>query len=113
LPFSVQFSTHNPPNLIIIESHRNQVVFRAAQDNFSERRKAFLIRQLAAEGYIPDEFEEYTEHTRNSNLIWVIDRSLLYIGPEASRRCSRFMQRLVVGGCVLWLVEIGLLFFKA
>jgi hypothetical protein len=109
LPVSVQFSTHNPPNLIVVENHRDGVIFRAAYDNFSERRKAFLVRQLAAEGYIPDGFEDFTENTRSSGLVWVLDRSLLYVAPEASRRCSRFMRRLVLGGCLLWLLELGLL----
>ena len=111
LPNSVRFSTHNPPNLIVIENEEDRIIFRAAYDNFSERRKAFLIRQLAAEGYIPDAFEEFNERFRAPGLVWVTDRSLLYLGPEAKRRCSRFMRRLVMGGCLLWLVELGLLFF--
>ena len=113
LPASVQFSTHNPPNLIVIENLEDQVLFRAAEDNFSERRKAFLIRQLAAEGYIPDVFEDFTEHSRTKGLVWVTDRSLLFIGPEARRRNSRFMKRLVLGGCLLWLVEMSLVLLNS
>ncbi len=113
LPSSVQFSTHNPPNLIVVENGEEQVIFRAAEDNFSERRKAFLIRQLAAEGYIPDIFEDFTEHAKTPGLVWVLDRSLLFIGPEARRRNSRFMRRLVVGGCLLWLLEVSLMLLNA
>jgi hypothetical protein len=112
LPASVQFTTHNPWNVIVVENHDDQVIFRAAHDNFSERRKAFLIRQLAAEGYIPDCFEQFTEQTRQSGLVWVVDSSLIYMGPEASRRCARFMRRLVLGGCLLWLIEVGVLLLK-
>ena len=88
------------------------MLFRAAEDNFSERRKAFLIRQLAAEGYIPDVFEDFSEHSKTPGLVWVIDRSLLILRPEVRRRHSRFMRRLVLGGCLLWLVEVGLLLLK-
>jgi hypothetical protein len=92
----------------VVENAEEGVIFRAAYNNFSERRKAFLIRQLAAEGYVPDVFEEYTEYHRPPGLVWVIDRSLLYLAPEAKKRCSRFMRRLVLGGCLLWLLELGL-----
>jgi hypothetical protein len=113
LPESVQFSTHNPQNLIVVENQDERVLFRAAYDNFSERRKAFLIRQLAAEGYIPDCFEEFTEYRQPGGLVWVIDRSLLSVAPEARRRCSRFMRRVVLGGCLLWVLELGLLLLKS
>ena len=113
LPETFEFTTHNPPNLIVVENSEHQVLFRAAEDNFSDRRKAFLIRQLAAEGYIPDVFETLTEYSRVPGLTWVIDRSLFILSPEAKRRNHRFMLRLVVGGCVLWLVEVGLVLLTA
>ena len=106
----IQFSTHNPQNLIVVERDRHAVLVRAAQDNFSPRRKAFLIRQLAAEGYIPDQYEEYREYAPVEGLTWVIDRSLLFIGPEARKRTRRTMQRVIAGGCLLWLVEMTLTF---
>jgi hypothetical protein len=107
----IQFSTHNPPNLIVIERARETVLIRAAQGNFSPRRKAFLIRQLAAEGYIPDQYEEFREYAPIEGLTWVIDRSLLFIGPEATRRTGRIMRGVLAGGCLLWLLEITLAFW--
>ncbi|HVM48691.1 MAG TPA: hypothetical protein VMU04_11730 [Candidatus Acidoferrum sp.] len=86
------------------------MLIRAAQDNFSPRRKAFLIRQLAAEGYIPDCFEEFTEHAPVAGLTWVTDRSLLFVGPQARKRTRQIMQRVLAGACLLWLVEIALAF---
>jgi hypothetical protein len=109
----IEFTTHNPENVIVIEHHGERVIFRAAHDNFSERRKAFLIRQLAAEGYIPDRYERLTEEEGDHGLIWVVDRSLIRMGPEATRRVSRFMQRLIMGGCLLWCVELLLVRFWA
>ena len=109
----IEFSTHNPPNLIVVEREGRGVLFRAAQDNFSERRKAFLIRQLAAEGYIPDQYEYYCEEVPVSGLTWVIDRSLLVVGPRAKSHTRRFMRRLIAGGWLLLLVEIMLAFLTA
>jgi hypothetical protein len=112
-PASFQFSTNNPQNLIVVEHQDDEVLFRAAYDNFSPRRKAFLIRQLAAEGYIPDCFEDFTELTAGAGLVWVIDRSLLNVAPEARQRCSRFMRRLMVGSGLLLLLELCLLLWRA
>ena len=109
----IEFSTHNPENIIVIEHHGGRVLFRAAHDNFSERRKAFLIRQLAAEGYIPDQYERLTEHEWAPDLLWVVDHSLIRMGPDATRRVSRFMQRLIMGGCLLWCLEVLLVLFLA
>jgi hypothetical protein len=102
----IEFSTHNPENVILIEHHGDRVLFRAAHDNFAQRRKAFLIRQLAAEGYIPDRYERLTEEAWHPSLVWVVDRSLIRMGPEARRRVTSFMQRLLVGGCALWCLEV-------
>ena len=109
----IRFSTHNPENIIVIDSHKNRVIFRAAYNNFSDRRKAFLIRQLAAEGYIPDCYESFSERSWPRSLSWVVDRSLIEIGAEATRRSQRAMQRLILTGYALWVVEIALLFLRA
>ena len=108
----IQFSTHNPPNLIAIERARESVLIRAAQDNFSPRRKAFLIRELAAEGYFPEQYEEFREYAPVEGLTWVIHRSRLFIGPEATRRTGRIMRRVLAGGGLLWLLEITLAFWR-
>ncbi len=109
-----ELSTHNPTNLVVIENQRKTVLVRAAHNNFSERRKAFLIRQLAAEGYIPDRYEYFTEEEPIAGVTWVIDRSLMFIGPEATRRTRRFMHRLIGTGCLALVLEMAaILLFKA
>jgi hypothetical protein len=109
-PPPIQFSTHNPHNLIVVERCGDTVLVRAAHDNFSERRRAFLIRQLAAEGYIPDPFEQFTEEAPIAGLTWIVDRSLMVVGSEATDRTRRFMHRLITAGCLLWLFEVALAF---
>jgi len=97
----------------VIEKNRGQVLMRAAQDNFSMRRKAFLIRQLAAEGYIPDDYQWCTEFAWPEGLTWVVDRSLLQLGGEARRRTHRAMHRLILAGCALWVAELALLLLQS
>jgi hypothetical protein len=108
LPASFEISTHNPENLVAVENARGRVIMRAAYGNFSPRRKAFLIRQLAAEGYIPDRFEHCSEFLMPSDLSWVVDRTLLEVGAAAIRRSRRFMGRLLLVSCFVWLAEITL-----
>ncbi len=113
LPVSFEFSTFNPENLVHIENEGERVLIRAAYDNFSPRRKSFLIRQLAAEGYIPDRFEHFTEQAWDPDVVWLVDRSLITIGPAVTRRSGQLMRRLLLGSCVLWLIELVVAFLWA
>jgi hypothetical protein len=108
LPASFEISTHNPENLVAVENEGGRVIMRAAYGNFSPRRKSFLIRQLAAEGYIPDRFDQCSEFSMPSDLTWVVDRTLLEVGSAAIRRSRRFMGRLLLVSCFVWLAEISL-----
>ena len=61
------------------ESGRRARGIRAALDNYSERRKALFIHELAAEGFIPDEYQFMTNTDSDSffRIQWVIDTSWL------------------------------------
>jgi len=48
-------------NDVVIENGVTGVVIRTTRDNFPERRKRAFIRHLAAEGYIPDYYEWFSE----------------------------------------------------
>ncbi|MGH7970507.1 MAG: hypothetical protein ACREIC_17415 [Limisphaerales bacterium] len=108
-----EVSTHNPSNLVVVENQGETVLIRAAQNNFSQRRKAFLIRQLAAEGYIADRYQGFSEQAPISGLTWVIDKSLLVLRPAATRRTRRVVVRLIAGGCVALVLELIVLFLTA
>ena len=53
----MEFRIFRPRNFLVVENWADQVVVRAARDNFSERRKRLFVRHLAAEGFIPDRYE--------------------------------------------------------
>lgn len=104
VPEKAELSLRNPENLILIENSGDGVVIRAARDNLSERKKAWLIRYLAAEGFISDEFEDFrTDDWTGASIIWVVDQSWLRRKIAHLQRVDRFMIQLFVSVSVLWL----------
>src|SRR5690349_20134303 len=66
--------------LVRVESRGNTVVIRASRDNFSERQKVFFVRHLAVEGFIPDDFQRYSEGRSRPELRlhWCVDQSWVH-----------------------------------
>jgi len=112
LPGRFELRHHCPDNLILVENYFNEVIIRAARDNFSARQKLFFIRHLAAEGYIPARYQRLAEfgETAQERFTWVIDRS--WLGRGATIRCeaNQFMYGLFFGGVLMWLALIIALF---
>jgi len=78
------------------------VVVRATRNTFSERRKVAFIRQLAAEGFIPDGCQWYPLPAGMPRIRWVIDVSWLRLSELAKSRTRRLMLSLLGGGVLLW-----------
>src|SRR5258708_6563559 len=102
-------------NLILVENWPEKTVIRVTRDNFSERRKSFFIRHLAAEGYIPTDYASSPADggSGDSGLQWIVDSSWPRTGPEPVRRGTPFMIRLLVYGFLLWLESMALLLLIA
>jgi len=90
-----EFHFPNLDNDLLLEVCDEDVTIRAARDNFSDRRKDFFVRELAAEGYVADD-------CISESVDWVIDSSWLAAGPRQRRRADRFMRRLFLGSALLW-----------
>jgi hypothetical protein len=103
IPQKSELSLQRPENLIEVENSDGSVIIRAARDNFSERRKEFFIRYLAAEGFIPGDFEKYA-------IIWAIDLGWVEHGPVLVQRTNRFMLRLFISASLLWLALMSIAF---
>jgi len=90
-PRQTEFYHAFPDNLILVENQEDGVLIRAARDNFSERRKALLIRELAAEGFIPDQYQFFTDTDGCSffGVRWIIDTSWIGVPPEVIRTSHR------------------------
>ena len=61
VPEKVELYIHDLDNHVLIENSAGGVVICATRDNFSDKRKTFFIRHLAAEGYIPDRYAWFSE----------------------------------------------------
>jgi hypothetical protein len=61
VPEKVELYIPDLDNHVLIENSAGGVVICATRDNFSDQRKTFFIRHLAAEGYIPDRYEWFSE----------------------------------------------------
>lgn len=96
-------------NSILVEhTEYGTIVIHAVRDNVSDERKAFFIRQLAMEGFIPDSFQWFNgQITDSCGLYWIVDHSWLQIHPEVKRRTSRIMRRMLLSGFALWIVAMS------
>ncbi len=104
-----EFYHDQPYNLLLVEQNDDGVVIRAAWDNFSERRKTFFIKQIAAEGFIPDRYQWFSNFDENgyTGIRWVIDRTWLKVHPAAVEKARRFMVGTLLGASFLWLILMG------
>lgn len=104
-PRCYEFYFPERDTLVLVEASPAAVTIRASRDTFSEKRKRFFIHELAAEGFIPDDYEWYSlagsELSRGAR--WLVDPTWLQVNPAATACARRFMVRLLAGGLGLWL----------
>ena len=109
-PRQAEFRTSRPKNLIVVENCADLVFIHAARDNFSERRKRVFIRNLAAEGFIPDRYERLSERWVNglAGLEWRIQPPQ-QSAPERFRRTP--LRRILVTVLFSILIWVSLMAF--
>jgi hypothetical protein len=112
LPKRFEFYFRDLDNHVLVETFADGVVIRATRDSFSERRKTFFIRELAAEGYIPDAYQTYigSQPTQSLRAEWLVDGA--WKGPRRTP-ATRFMVRLLAYATLLWLGFMSVLFLCA
>jgi len=98
-------------NLILVECLDDGTVrIHQTRDNISEKRKVFFIRGLAAEGFIPDEYQWFSGTTDSStNVQWLKDLSWLKTHYPSRSQTNRTMGALLVAGCILWMAMMRIL----
>jgi hypothetical protein len=110
VPARAEFFFRKPDNMILVENAGGEVTIRAAQDNFSARRKALFIRELAIEGFIPDHFQWFTDSdlTGLFGIKWIIDSSWCRVSPMQQKRSRGWLIRMYVWGSLSWLSVMGI-----
>jgi hypothetical protein len=100
-----QFYFPDLDNIILVESHEDEsVTIRATKDNCPEGRKLFFIQKLAAEGFIPDQYQWFSRSTDGSTgVLWIKDYSWLTRRPVAAPQTRRFMSKLLCVAGILWI----------
>jgi hypothetical protein len=105
VPQKAKLPLQNPKNLILVENTADGVIIRAARDNLSERDKACLIRYLAAEGFISDEFECFGKSgsCRATSITWLVEQNRASHQRRQLERAECFMIQLLISASALWL----------
>ena len=106
-PESFEFCYPKLDTLVCVENGPDEVVIRATRATFSEEQKAYFVRELAAEGFIPVDYKWFSERSSFSGLPvvrWLVDCSWWKPSSTAEASTRRFMTRMLVGGAVLWLL---------
>ena len=98
--------------VVEVETSATGVVIHASRDTFSSARKTCFIRELAAEGFIADDFA-FNWSGRTDALRWLVQPSEFM--PNAAQRAltRRFMLRLFFSVAALWVLLMGGLFLFA
>ena len=91
--------------LLRVEEADGAVTIRATRDSFSDTRKSSFVRELAAEGFIPDNYQWFSQAEPGAFLgvHWLVDVSWLTLPESALAWARRFMRRILFGGCLVWL----------
>jgi len=80
---------------VLVQPGDDQVVIRATEDSFSDRKRERFVHELALEGFIDDHFCNF--HVGDPGLVWTVDRSWLKLDHGRIRRTSQLAG--VVGAC--------------
>lgn len=106
-----QFYFPDLDNIVLVNCHTDgTVTVRVTKGNFTEERKLTFIRRLAAEGFIPDEYQQFSGSVDESNGIrWIKDLSWLKISPAVTHRCNRFMGKLLLAAVLILIAMIRVL----
>ena len=115
LPHSFEFYFPDVDTLVLVESSSSAVIIRASRNTFTERRKRCFIHELAAEGFIPDDYEwlSLAGSELSRGVRWMVDLSWLKPDPTMLAGADRFMVRLLGGAAVLWVGLMTLVWLHA
>jgi hypothetical protein len=114
-PRRVKFHQKNPENFILVENDRNKARIRAAFDNFTEARKIYFIKELAAEGFIPDHYQWFSDPNADGyfGIPWIIDDSWLEVDRAGTQRTEMLCRRMLFLACLLWVVLMVLILWNS
>ncbi len=113
-PRSFEFYFSSLDTLVLVENLAEEIVIRASRNTFSEERKACFLRELAAEGFIPDDYQWLAPVGPETfqGVRWLVDISCFKPDKALVAGTRRFMVRLLSSATLLWLLLMCLLFLR-
>jgi len=108
---SRSFDFHFPAvdTAVRVERQESQIVLRATRATFSPMRKKLFIRHLAAEGFIPDLYLQFSDFDEFPGISWNIDSRWLEINSSGLAQGKQAMIRLATSAAVLWVATMAFL----
>jgi hypothetical protein len=100
---SFEFRFPHLDTMLRLEVQGESVTIYASRNTFSSRRKEMFIRELAAEGFIPDNvacgLDKGTGGLR-SGVRWLLDDEMI-LGDASEANAQRFVRRVFASSCLL------------
>jgi hypothetical protein len=96
--------------LVRVQTVEGDLTIRATADTFSPRRKQYFIRELAAEGFIPDDpsFLRSDSEPNLNGVRWLIDESWVKFDYANIARNHRLIKRFILPLTLSWLTLVYL-----
>lgn len=108
-----QFSFPGLGTKVVVEEREDKVLIRATRNTFSVRHKILFLRFLAAEGFIPDRYQQISSmDAEEAQVCWLVDYSSARGGLGNSDRSRKIIFRLLGGAVLFWLGMIVAISFR-
>ncbi len=114
-PHSYEFAFPQLDTLVRVDEVEDLVLIRATRDTFSLARKECFVHELAAEGFIDDDYLHYsaTETLPLRPVRWRVDHSWLQVDVSQAAATRRIVLRLFGAAALLWLSLMVMIFVRA
>ena len=102
---------HHDYTLVRVEEEAGEVLIRATADTFNDHQKRCFVREIAAEGFIPDDFRWFTlagPESYSRGVRWVVDNSWLEHDGALLASTQRWIRRLLVPATLVWMIALYL-----
>jgi hypothetical protein len=110
-PRSYEFNFPHMGTRLQVEELGGDVTIRATRDTFSLQRKISFIRELAAEGFIPDDFMWLSIADADApgrGVVWIVDSSWLTLDENDIARARRILNKALAAAFLLFAFEMAL-----
>ena len=96
--------------MVHVENLDGKVLVRATRNTFTETAKVHFIHALAAEAFIPDDYQTYSGGAEKAGVEWVIGAKAVEVPESVVLTARRAMVKMLIGSAILFGVLMTALF---